>query len=198
MKMARDIDGRWYEIEKLGDTKSENASFREALPRYLNAFEILFAAAAERSEFGFIECLLRVRGLQDAGWDPYETTLRAIDALVKVHETIQEPEPARHLHLWIYGHIVEASEPYELLANLLDVANGGRFRVNRFPRVGGSATRPGRPPSPAEKIDEIVAASRAVGLPQVAGPLNEIWDRELRNAVFSRRLFFPRRRIEAS
>jgi len=184
MKMARDTNGLWHEITEPGDTKAENASFREALPRYLNAFDALFAAAAERSEFGFIECLLRVRGFQDAGWDPYETTLRTVDALVKVHEAIQEAEPARHLHLWIYGHIVEASEPYELLANLLEVANGGRFRVNRFPRVRASAKHPGRPQSPGEKIGRILATARAVKIPQVAEPLDEIWDRDLRNAVF--------------
>lgn len=81
--------------------------------------------------------------------------------------------------MWLYGHIVEASEPYELLANLFDVAAGGRFSIDRFPRG-----RHGRPLSPGAKIERIAKAAHAVGLPQVETPLREIWDRELRNAVF--------------
>jgi hypothetical protein len=185
MNVTRQADGQWVVTTEANDSQEPGSRYyRDALARYLNAFEAAFSAAADRSEFEFISCLLRVRGLQDAGWDPYETTLRAIKALVKLHQANQEADSARHLGLWIYGHIVEASEPYELLANLLDVANGGRFLVDRFPRVGGTATRPGRPQSPGEKIDQLEATAQRVGLPQLITPLKEIWDRELRNGVF--------------
>ena len=87
---------------------------------------------------------------------------------------------SRHLGLWIYGHIVEASEPYELLVNLLEVARGRHYAWNRnFP-----AKKSGAPQSPGEKIPRIEELGIAAKLPNVAIPLKEVWDRELRNAVF--------------
>jgi hypothetical protein len=168
VKATKQADGSWIVTTDPEDSQEPGSRYyRETFERYLNAFDAAFTRAGERSEFEFIACLLQVRGLQDAGWDPYKTTLRAITALVKIHETIQgtEPEPARHLRLWIYGHIVEAAEPYELLANLLDIAKGGRFYAERFRPVGGTATRLGRPQNPGRKIDQIAKIAEAVGFP---------------------------------
>src|SRR5262249_18512471 len=76
-------------------------------------------------------------------------------------------------------HILEASEPYELLANLLGIAQGERFSSDRFPPHPG-----GRPKSPGEKIAAIEIAAGSAEMPQVAAPLREIWDRDLRNSIF--------------
>ena len=188
MQATREPGGVWIITTDPDDSQQSGSRFhREALERYLNAFDCAFVAAAGCSEFEFIQsAILRVRGLQGPGWDPYQTTIRAIDALVKIHEGIEKnnAEGARHLRLWIYGHIVEAAEPYEILANLIDVALGGRFLVSRFPNRGRTATYSGRPQTPGEKIAQIEAAAEAAGIPQVAIPLREVWDRELRNAVF--------------
>jgi hypothetical protein len=102
--------------------------------------------------------------------------------MYRAHDYIVERgeiEAARHLELWVYGHIVEASEPYELLANLVDVANGGRFKFDRFPPHPN-----GRPKSPGEKIQQLREMAVAAGMPGVASPLQEIWNREFRNAIF--------------
>lgn len=53
--------------------------------------------------------------------------------LYEVHNKTENYEAARHLQFWIYGHIVEASEPYEMLANLVQVSLGGGFVVNPIP-----------------------------------------------------------------
>jgi hypothetical protein len=179
MPVARDEDGKWTLQIEDHEHSDLHPSYVEALPRYLTMFDPAFTCAHDRCEFEFLLSLFRVRGVQGPGWDPYETTLRAIPALVKVHEQIKELEPARHLQLWIYGHILEASEPYELLMNLIHVANGGRFGIDRFPPRSS-----GRPLSPGEKIDEIKKASYAAGIPEVAAPLIEIWNRDFRNAIF--------------
>ncbi len=136
LPVVRNDDGMWVlRVDDHEQLKADEANpvYLEALPRYLTALDPAFTRARARCEFEFLLSLFRVRGVQDAGWDPYETTLRAIPALVKVQDQIQEFEVGRHLQLWVYGHILEASEPYELLANLIDVANGGRFRIARFP-----------------------------------------------------------------
>jgi hypothetical protein len=176
MDLVRDENGTWRLLNISSDEQGRKPDYIEALPRYLTAFDALFERAREASEFDFIHSLLGIRGLQDAGWVPYETTLEAISALVEICNGINAFAPSRHLKLWIYGHIVEASEPYELLGNMLAIVKGDRFRIARFPSK--------RSPSPSEKIQAITAASQTAGFASVAVPLNEAWDRDLRNAVF--------------
>lgn len=148
--------------------------YLEAVPRYLDALKPAFVRAHERCEFEFLMSLLRVRSLQDAGWDPYETTLGAIPALKQAHKRAESFEAKRHLGLITYCHIYEASEPYELLSNLVDVAVGGRFHTQRFPR-GIMPTR---------KIERLTKQANNAGMHGLTLPLVEVWDRALRNAVF--------------
>jgi hypothetical protein len=183
MPIVRSAKGRWEIQPDRRDRRffeRMNSAYREAVPKYLSCFDIAFQQARERSEFEFILSLLRPRGVQPPGWDPYETTLDAIDKLLRVHDGVKETdaESARHLQLWLYGHILEASEPYELLANLIDVANGGRYKIIRFP------DRKWRPQTPGEKIRQIGNWALIAQMPQVVTPLIEVWDRTLRNAIF--------------
>ncbi len=78
----------------------------------------------------------------------------------------------------MYGHIVEASEPYEILANLIDIVAGGRFLAWRYPDQNN------RPQPVGRKIDAIEEQAAAAGIPSVAQPPREVYDRALRNAVF--------------
>lgn len=145
----------------------------------MTAFDPAFVKAREKCECEFVFCLLRVKGLQDPGWEPYETTKRAIPVLLETHKQMGDTEAARHLQLWLYGHIVEASEPYEILYNLISVSLGHRYSFSCFP------DRPnGRPQSPGEKIKEIEKIAHEANMSEVSVPLREIWNRELRNAVF--------------
>lgn len=178
---VRGDDGTWTLEEDQGEDHLSRwqPAFREALPRYLTALDPAFDRARARCEFQFLLTLFRIRGMQMVELDPYETTLRAIPALTRLHQKADDREAARHLELWIYGHIVEASEPYELLANLIDVSEGGAFKLDRFP-----PNDRGISPSPGEKIRQIEAAAASAGMPIVPVPLKEIWDRGLRNAIF--------------
>ena len=95
-----------------------------------------------------------------------------------MHNQASDVEAAAHLRMWIYGHIVEASEPYELVANLLDITDGGTFVTAQFPDKNG------RPESPGSKVTSIEERAARLGYINVAVPFRERWDRELRNAVF--------------
>jgi hypothetical protein len=86
---------------------------------------------------------------------------------------------ARHLQLWLWGHILEASAPYELLARLLAVCGGERPRYTHFPD-----SRRGVPQSPWRKIEALQGMADTLGLSESLVPLREIWDGDLRNAVF--------------
>jgi hypothetical protein len=103
--------------------------------------------------------------------------------MTQLHESIAPGdgnfEAARHLQLWVYGHILEASEPYEIIANLLAIIAGERFAAERFP-----PDHAGRPQPVGRKIEQLAELATAVDIPQVVDPLREIFDRRLRNAVF--------------
>jgi hypothetical protein len=95
-----------------------------------------------------------------------------------VQAKVESPEAARHLQLWIYGHIIEASEPYEILANLLAISQDDTFRTERFPSQNG------HPQSPGRKIKRLEEAAKTANLPGAVSPMREVWNRELRNAIF--------------
>jgi hypothetical protein len=194
-ELRRDNDGVWtLDVGEL--EREERSEFQdEALPRYLTAFDPVFARAEEACECEFVKALIRVSALQDAGWDPYETTLRAIPAMVEVHSELVAPderhfEVAKHLELWTYGHIIEASEPYAILADMLHIANGGFFMPGRFPEkpiYPPTDRRPNPPTRPQffrEKLVELERLAREAQLPDALDPVREVWDNNLRNAVF--------------
>lgn len=190
---ARSENGVWTMALDDTDGQGRNPVYDESVPRYLTAFDPAFARATEADEAEFIKALLRIAGVQDAGWDPYETTVRAIPAMMKLHALIPPGdewyETSRHLALWTYLHAIEASEPYAMLADLLDIAAGGWAYGIRFPGLPyGSArpdgTRATRPQRRDEKVKELRRLAAAADLSDVLGPLDEVWDRELRNAVF--------------
>lgn len=159
-----------------------NPVLRDSLIEYLNYLTPIFDKAKSVCEFEFIFTLLRIRGMQGPGWDPYETTEEVFKYITKIIDKEKDYRPHRHLSLWLYGHIFEASELYEILANLLWVINGERFIVNNFPdkQKGKYKT----PISPSEKIDRLTQLADKVGLKNNVSFLKSIFNRELRNSIF--------------
>lgn len=182
MPLKRSDEGVWVLEENDSDKSSldsSHPSYREALPKYLTALDSAFTRAKETSEFNFLLSIFAVRGIQDAGWNPYETSVRAIAVVLKLCRGDINEEAARHLALWLYGHIMEASEPYEFLANLIAVATGGRFIVERFPPRANGA-----PLSPQTKIAQLERQATDAEMRDVVIPMKESWDRDFRNAIF--------------
>lgn len=178
MEVSRETQTGDWQVVASDEERERRHDYVDALPRYLNCFEPLFSRARNSDEFQFILALLGIHSLQDAGWVPYESTLAGIRSATDLHNRTDDPVAARHLKLWIYGHIVEASAPYDLLANTIQIARGERARSTWFP--GGD----GRPLSPGTKINALGAWAQADGHSDVGQLLGEMWDRELRNAIF--------------
>jgi hypothetical protein len=178
MPLIRDNDGSYRLDLEDGEAGRFPPSYAEALPRYLTLLDQAFTQAKEASQFWFVLALLRVRGSQDSGWDPYETTVAGMEAIRDHAATLTSFSLQRHLHLWTYGHLVEASESYEIAFNMISISQGGSFAPDCFPR------RNGRSPTPGEKIEQIESAANASGFPALAAPFRERWDRRLRNAIF--------------
>jgi hypothetical protein len=151
------------------------------LLNYINSFSPLFDKAKIKSEFEFILTLLRFRGLQDPGWDPWENTIKTFNNLMRLLKRIKEFETKRHLSLWLYCHIVEASEPYEIIANLINIIDDGRFKISNFPDKQRGNYK--IPQYPSEKINKLVKMSEKINMSDSVFPFKDIFDKELRNAI---------------
>jgi hypothetical protein len=163
--------------------KVDRTGFRavhcDSLVCYLNIFDAAYCRALNESEFELVSLLIRFRSMEDPGWDPFESTQATVRSVRGAIGLIDTFEAERTLQLWLYGHIVEASEPYEMLMNLTRIVDGKRYHSYCFPPENGR-----RPLSPGEKIPKIEQSAARVELPNLALPLREIWDRDLRNALF--------------
>jgi hypothetical protein len=136
MELYRDDKVGFWKLEASEEEQGLKPDYIEALPRYLNGLDSIFAKAQAQDEAQLILSLLGVRGMQAEGWDPYDTTVDAIAAATRLHNETEDRLAARHLSLWIYGHIVEAAAPYDLLANLANlakVAQGEQARMTWLP-----------------------------------------------------------------
>lgn len=160
---------------------SWNKVYKESVVHYLNYLDPLFEKARKTSEWDFVLTLLRVRGVQDAGWDPYENSLEVVDAVMDMERRLRG-DVKLNIFLWLYGHIIEASEPYETTANLLNICLGEPFRAFNFPRI---KTRNGyRPQYPTEKISHLEKLAKKADMEDIVKPVKEVLDKDLRNAVY--------------
>lgn len=175
MSIIKNSKGKW-DFKNI--PKSFNPIYKEALIKYFNTFGPLFEKAKSKSEFEYIITLLRFRGLQDPGWDAWKNTLEAIDGITKLLKRIKDFRIRKHLSLWLYCHIVEASEPYEIIANLINIVDGGRFIKNNFPDNAR-----GIPKSPSQKINKLTVMSNNINIPDLIFPFNDVFNREIRNAI---------------
>ena len=176
-RILRDSDGKW---KFQATPRRFNPTYVDSLMKHLNAFSPLFDKAKNTCEFEFILTLLRVRGSQDRGWDPFENTRKVFACISGLRKKTRDSETRLHLSLWLYGHIVEASEPYETLANLVNICAGGHFTFSNFPDKGKYAI----PQSPSEKIDILERMASEIGMSSSILPLRDVFDRDLRNAIF--------------
>jgi hypothetical protein len=177
--LFRNEDGVWNIKPKI---KKDNYSFFESQLKYMNKIDPLFKLAREKCEFEFILILLGIRGVQDAGWDPFENLVRIYESFKVINKKRLDESIKVHYVLFTYGLIVEASMPYEFLANLLNIIEGGRYRVDNFPGRINERTKRIIPQSPWTKISKL--KSRAENLHMDLSFFDEFADNRLRNAIF--------------
>lgn len=106
MEILRDEDTGVWIVEADERERELKPDYLAALPRYLTGLDSIFAKAKERDEAQLILSLLGVHGMQGEGWEPYDTTIDAIAAATRLHNETEDRLAARHLSLWIYGHIL--------------------------------------------------------------------------------------------
>lgn len=176
---STDKNGKWVAKEIPSGT---NPDYLSSFIKTLNEVEPIFKKAKETSEFDLILSLLSVRSIQDAGWDTYETIRDIKETFLKIHKKLQyEGDIVGHFTLYLYGLIVEASEYYERLATVLEIADGKPYRTNVVTFTidkNGNITHL----KSKDKITKIKSLAKKINTSLTL--FDDFYDNHLRNAVF--------------
>ena len=144
---------------------------------------VLFEAAKEADEFEFGCTLLRVRGLESAGWDPFNETHQLVEDLMTLVGAPLIPHTKVRLGLLLYSHLTEVGAMYEVLANLTRVVAGERYVLDPFlehyPRNRKGEPRFLSTPGQVRALSEMLAG---VGHGGVGETLDWFFHATLRNA----------------
>lgn len=141
----------------------------------------------------YFASLLRVVGMEDRGWDPYQESRAVIDDLYALMQ-IKLPRtrfPDNQLTAWrvgllFYNHIVEMDAPYEVLANLLRFQVGRGYSPNPFYALMTAEERKRFKRSgltPGTKIAVLKRLCEESGHRQVGLIFDEFYRPKLRNAI---------------
>jgi len=154
-------------------------NYRLFAEKYLEVFEPLFEAAEKVSEFDVILALLGIRGVQASGWDPFENTESVVEDLQK-HQARLRHSVKANVNLWAYAHVIESSENYELVANLLEIAQGGNFKI---------ANHRSKQPTyknlrVADKIARLTSMAKGTAFESISDPFKDVFDSKFRNALY--------------
>lgn len=179
--LRKNDNGKWS-LDKI--PKGTNQVYWQALIDFFNAFEPLFSKAQNISDFEFVCTLLNIQGMESAGWDPYTTTKEIFETFNKLKSKIKSGDEQLHLFLVLYGLILESSYPYDLIYNLLRIISGDRYSAFCFPDIPLGKSGKKRPMYPTEKLNKIEQLAKAQGLEKNLKFLVDIYNKDLRNAVF--------------
>lgn len=174
-------NGKWVAKDVPRDV---NPTYAKSLVQYLNSLDLLFCKAQKKSDFEFILTLLNIQGARDVGWNPFETTQDIFETFNKLKTKIKYNDEQLHLFLVLHGLILEASNFYDLLYNLLKVISGDRYSAFCFPDIKLGQGSKTRPMSVSEKIIKIQTLAKKLGLDENIKLLKDIFDKDLRNAIF--------------
>lgn len=146
--------------------------------------------------FEFACALLRVGGIEDAGWDALQESREVLDDLSTLtqlelpKDRFKDVEKTRwRLGILAYAHITEMDAPYHMLANLLRVRAKMKYDMSPFKRNDKTKKRRSRNvtfrprPSPKAKIEFIKDYAGKAGHPQVGNVFDDFYFADLRNAV---------------
>ena len=150
-------------------------------------FDVLFARARERDEFECACTLLRVRGMEDAGWDPLLETAALFRDVGSLVEAPLNDYARIRLGLLLYSHLTEVDAIYQMLFNLIEITAGERYLVDPFHDLYRPANRPHwqqYPPSAKRVVDRLKEKASERGATEIVELLDWFFNDAVRNAFF--------------
>lgn len=143
---------------------------------YISIFQPLFEAALDASEFNFILSLLAIRGVSDVDWEPYENTVEVAKEIHKNQDNFDNLLRV-NMNLWMYVNLIECSEHFELIANLLRTVKGEDYIIanhkdRNFVNLKIS-----------NKIDRLKKIAKRTGFETAVSPFSQSYNSRFRNAI---------------
>lgn len=149
----------------------------------------LFEAASSKATLELVYTLVRVDGMSDANWDPFVESMEAFqdyNDLLKTTDPKQNHKRFIRTKLLYYSHLVEASAPHDLIANLLRCAIGSHYHLRPFGKLSiPKKENPLRsvPPGVGKKLAEIKAIE-AQSKVKIFDVLDRVINENIRNSFF--------------
>jgi hypothetical protein len=165
-----------------------------APPRELTEQELLdflsdlFWNAFRKAPFEVLCAVMRVSGMQDADWDPFEESKAAFDdynALLRLNVDTVSVAGRWRVGLLMYCQAVEMTAPQEFLANLLRVLGGEKYHIKPFGSLGRTnKKRPFSwvPPSAPVKYRELKRLATKCNQTVVIDYIDQFFNEDIRNA----------------
>ena len=153
-----------------------------------DCFELLWSDAFKKRPFDMLCTLLRVSGLQDAGWDPFEESEQAFQDFnwhLKARSDELSDKSQWRIGLLMYCQAVEMSAVHATLANLLRILLDQPYHMNPL----GSLGRPHKkrmfkwyPPSATTKWKKLWDMATEAGQTGLVRLIDVIYSDQIRNA----------------
>jgi len=141
----------------------------------------LFAAAKAADEFEFCCALLRIRGMEDVGWDPTSESFQLIQQVASLVQAPLDKQLVLRLSLFLYSHVTEMDDLYRVPGNMLRIVLGERYTMD--PLLGlplPAKLEEGQPLS--EDVLRLVHLANKAGMPDVGKLCSTFYVRQVRNA----------------
>ena len=141
----------------------------------------LFDDALARDEFEFCCAILRVRGMESAGWNPFYESLELIEqfnSLVPLAETKLKVR----LTLFLYCHMTEMYDFYAIPKNMIRILEGKRYSLSPFSRQAEPEEREEK--YPGGKVARLCASATSIDAMDVKNLFDSLLIKEVRNAFY--------------
>jgi len=170
----------------MDETKSIDSISRDDYAKYLND---LFFRSLSKNSFDTLCSLLRVSGLQDAGWDPFEESEEAFEDynwLLEKATSERSEKSGWRIGLLMYCQLIEMTAPHELLENFLRILSGKKYHLSPF----GHLVRKKKqlfssiPPSAKVKFRELKKSAENSKEETLIEFINSFFNDNVRNAFF--------------
>jgi len=148
----------------------------------------LFSRAFKSSPFDALCTILRVKGLSDSNWDPFEESLDAFDDFNWfLKRSIKEhgDRCTRRIALLIYCQAIEMTAIHEMLANLLRCITGKPYVISPFGHLQKRKKKQFLdwiPPSALAKFREIKKLADEAGEENLSKCIDSFFNEHVRNA----------------
>jgi hypothetical protein len=148
----------------------------------------LFWAAFDKSPFEVICAMLRVSGMQDADWDPFEESKVAFEdynAILRFEDAVLSSAGRWRVGLLMYCQAVEMTAPQEFLANLLRILNGEKYHIKPFGSLGRANKKKifsWVPPSAPVKYRELKRLANQCNQMALCNYIDQFFNEDVRNA----------------